>query len=423
MQRSLVAILMVGIVSLFMVSSVYAQTVDCTPLAEDAPEFTLGLVFPSDALLTPGRIAFFEGAMAMIDAMNQCGGYEGVRVFPVHAFAEDYDSAITAARRLVDQYDIRLIIGGGSGPISLGLSNAAQELDIVFWDTTEGVDTGDGFAFSATSNGFQRGAAVGAFVQEAYGSAASVALIFNDRAFTEAIADGVRHHLGGSVRIVERHHHEIDAARLATAIRREGIDVVVIATFQDAADELWRAMQDADANVVGWLNVGDPGYRLSLCERIGDTSGLIIIDRFAMGTLDSEMYLAFADHYRMAYGLTPGERARLSASGTFMLIRYVLPNLGGRQSVEAIREAIASSSVEMGAGLMGEGLLISPTSGANERAPMIVQQNQAGAFCTASPEALATCERVDMFSSWRERAIFQNEYGCIEPWASPDLDL
>jgi len=418
LKRQIIFIVML---CLLLVGVLQAQDVTCIPLADDAPTMTVGLVFPAGIFITPNRVQYYEGAVAMLDAMNRCGGADGMRVDWVHRSAEDYDDAVDAMSKLVEDYDIKLVIGGGSGAVSMGLSDAAGSLGIIFWETTEGTPVDGRFSFSVTSGDFKRGEITADFIRTTYGDDAKVALIYNELDRPATIVDGIRHALKDNIVIDDGHDETLNARALALDIRRQGIDVVVLVAFQEQADKLWRAMRDEDANVEGWLNVGDPGYRYGLCPRIGETDGLITIHRFAMTNPDNAIFSEFATYYQTEFGKFPSERAHLTASGVYMLLRYVLPQLESNPTADAIRDAIYSINIEMGEGLMGEGLSINPATGNNQEASVVVQQNQGGAFCTISPSALATCDSAQIFSTWRERAIIQDEQGCTEPWADPDL--
>lgn len=402
---------------LMLSNSVLAQSNDCT--IDALPSITVGLVFPSDSFLMPNRVDFYRGAVGMLETMNQCS--TGNTIEWIEAYAEDYEGAIDAAEMLATEHDVRLIIGGGSTAVSDGLANAARDLDIILWETTEGLTSGGHNAFSVTNSNFQRGLSVADFVRNTYGEEASIALIYNERERSTGIAQGIQSVLGDHILIKQVHAEYIPAAQLALDIRRQEIDVVILVTFQTVADSLWRSMRDADANVEGWLNVGDPGYRFGLCNRIGESDGLITIHRFAMTNPDNDIFDEFATYYQTEFGKFPTERAHLTASGVYMLLSYVLPQLDDNPSTDAIRDAIYNATADMGDGLMGEGLSVSAESGSNELASLVVQQNQSGTFCTASPSALATCSTVEEFSSWRDRAIMQDEQGCTEPWADPDL--
>lgn len=397
----------------------YADGADCAVVVDDLPAIKIGLVYPSDTFLIPGRIDFFQGALGMLQTINRCS--ENQPIEWVQATAEDYEGALLATQELVMEHNVQLIVGGGSSAIGEGLADAARNFDIIVWETTDGLSGGGHNAFSVTNSSFQRGLNVADFIRATYGDKASVALIYNERDHATQIADGIRSVLKSNVVIDEVHAESIPAHDIALAIRRQEIDVVVSVTFQTIADSLWVEMREVDANVQGWLNVGDPGYRVGLCRRIGETDGLITIHRFAMTNPDNEMFHQFATDYQEEFGEYPSERAHLTASGMYMLLTYVLPQLDDDPSVESIRDAIYNATATIGDGLMGEGLSLSADSGSNELASLVVQQNQNGEFCTVAPSALATCSTVEQFSTWRDRAIIQDEQGCTEPWADPDL--
>ncbi len=408
----ILSILFIGIFFCLTISVVGAQSDVCEGVVDDLPTITIGLVFPSDTFIMPNRGDFHRGAWMMAQTMNDCTQN---KIEWVSEFAEDYDTAVQAVQRLTDEHDVQLIVGGGSIAIGNGIANTTQELDIIFWETTDGIADGGVSAFSVTNNSVQRGLNVAEFIRNTYGDDARIALIYNERERSAGIAEGINSMLGENIVIENTHDESISASDIAVSIRRQEIDVVVLATFQTIADSLWFAMRNADANVAGWINVGDPGYSDDLCERLGRSDGLITIHRFAMTQPDNLIFDTFATNYESEYDVSPDERAHLTASGVYMLMNYVLPQIDDTVSTETIREAISQAFADIGDGLMGEGLEINSDSGTNELASLVVQQNQSGQFCTVLPSALANCEIEETLVTWRDRAVIQDQDGCINP--------
>ena len=194
---------------------------------------------------------------------------------------------------------------------------------------------------------------------------------------------------------------------------------MVVGAFDDDADRLWFQLREADANIDAWIHVGGAGYRRNLCQRYGNFDGLTSISATGAvspsfrNDITNDLYRAYRQSYVRTHNEDPSQRADLAASGVYMLVEHVLPGIDGEATPESIRQAIMELNLTQASGMMGEGLAFADNGSFNEMAGVIAQQQQNGAFCSAWPDAIATCsDEILPFPTWRERALANENYVC-----------
>lgn len=399
--------------------TVTAQPNGCAPAAGEPVR--IGAVFPAGNLFSAEAGAPWQGVQAMVEAVNVCGGVNSHPVELAYTPAADRGDAAAALEAL---RGVPLIIGSGTSAVSDALVQASARGDFVYWEVSESLDAPHEWAFSPRPSNYQIGQMTGDYVDTIptlNGASPRVALISENRPRAQAIVKGILEALDSPPLIEWSYENNLtDSRRLALNIREQGITVVIMAAFENDADQLWYAMRQADANVKAWIQVGGDSYRRNTCERFGNTDGLISIsaagqvsEAYRLETAGA-VYEQYKTIYQAEFGDEPGERADLAASGAYLLMRGVLPQVE-RWSAEGIRAAILAADLPAPAGLMGEGLEFTSPADFNKQATILVQQRQENRFCTVWPEAAATCEQglID-FRTWRERAIAAEQAECVD---------
>lgn len=386
----------------------------CIPAAGEP--ITLGAIFPQGSLFSSRSGESYQGAEAMRTAINQCGGVNGTPIEWTYESASDRTSAETAAQKLVGQ-GVPLIVGSGLNVVSSTASRIAQDANVVYWEVSESPSMRGDWIFSVVADFQQLGAAAANFAQSNFDSP-RVALIYEKR--DERIAAGVRMGLDQPPLIEYAYSSEIccgDAYSLAVKMREARINVVVLSVFDQDGERLWYALREADTNIDAWIHVGSEGYRRDICES-ANSEGFISINTAGpvsasyrmerIGEID-RLYRAA---YRSAYGSAPSATADLSASGVYLLLKHVLPNVTGEINAESIREAAQALDLGDSTGLMGESLAFD-AAGVNQYPALIARQQQGRAFCSVWPESIATCSSLLEFPTWRERALaVENRLSC-----------
>ncbi len=398
------------------------ESVECVPA--DGPTLEVGAVFPEGALMTARNAEAYQGTVAMIEAINACGGVKGRPVSIVFEPATNRRQGGEAAQRLVDA-GLPLIIGTGAVGVSEGVSEVAEVAGVVYWEVTEPLDAPGEWGFTTNPSSEQLGELTAQFALETLPDLLGTrelktALIYEDRTRGQAIADGIRDGLPVEPLIKVSYTDFLgNTSRLGVDMREMEIDVVFLVAFNNDADRLWFSLREADANIGAWIHTGNSGFLRNLCSRYGNHDGVISIDTTGPVSLDyretvvGDVASLYQDAYVREFSEEPSNAAELSAAGTYMLLRYVLPEVNGDLTPENIREAIMGLSIEDGSGLMGEGLQLDADTRLNERPGYVVQQRQEGRFCTLGPNSIATCfADIQPFPTWRERALLEESTVC-----------
>lgn len=411
--------ILILVMLLILAVTVQSQDDDCQPTTE-GDLLRIGAIFPQGTLLSLASGEHLAGAQAMLDAYSVCGG--GRPVEWLYEPANDREDAETAVQNLLAE-GVTLIVGSGSLAVRESLERQSQDGDFVLWEVSETLTGTSDYAFTPRPTYRQLGEAAMAFAQGELQSTLglgqlNLALIYEDRSRGEQIAAGIRNTFDSLPAMEIGYSDNLrNTYTIAESIRDDGINLVMLGAFDDDADWLWSAMRNADANVAAWMHIGSTSYRAGLCERYGSSEGMISVS--ASGpvngdyreALDGALLREFREQYVRANSELPSERALVSASGMYLLLRYVVPTLENDMSPDDIRTAIMALNVPPFSGLMGEGYRV--VDGINAVPGVLIQQNQNGAFCTLWPVEVATCALpVELFLTWRERALREENAIC-----------
>lgn len=386
-----------------------AQDGDCVP-ANGEP-ILLGAVFPQNIMLVQDTSSFYQGANAMREAINACGGVSGRPVEWIFETASSYDSAQEAFERLINTQSVPLIVGSGFDSVHDALVDAVDEAGIVLWEVSENLEAGSDWAFYALPQDRTIGRETANFilnnVELLLNEPLQIALIHEDRPRAQHIAQGFRNSFEGGIVIDESYSNSLtNASSIAVDMREQGVNVVIVVAFHDDADRLWRAMRQADANVGAWLHVGGEDYQRSLCDRLGNTDNLLLVgttslinDAFPQ-VINATILSSYLQQYHNLYDTEPNYQANLSASGMYVLLTEILPQTDGDYSAEAIQQVLSATDMSR-MGMVGDA------------AAVVIEQNHTGTFCTVAPSGLSTCsEPLQSFPTWRERALTTTQRSC-----------
>src|SRR5689334_13862169 len=97
-------------------SLVHAQDNAGACVTASGEPLRIGAVFPSQTVLMASAVTPYEGVVAMVNAVNACGGVDGHPVELVSQSANNRDSSRAAVAKLSG--DVPIIIGSGSPAVS-----------------------------------------------------------------------------------------------------------------------------------------------------------------------------------------------------------------------------------------------------------------------------------------------------------------
>ncbi len=385
---------------------------DCTPATGDP--LVIATVFGDPGLLQIVSAEAAAGVDSMAYAVNQCGGVKGRPVELRRLAANNRPQAERAVAEILDQ-GIQIVVGSSSPAVSEVLSEAAAREEFVYWEVNLPLAVSGDWSFSPRPTRRQLGTSAATYLTAELPTLGETelraALIWERLPRTSALASGVRDTLPELVIDHEYSESLTGIEQLSRSIRENQVNTVFVAAYDRDALRLWYGLQDADANIKAWVQLDSDGYRRTLCDSM-TVEGFISVT--AEGTIRSDyrrnqigpLYQQYERTYLNTHGRESSPSADLSASGLYMLLHYVLPEVEGGLTADTIRETLLAADVPGGSGLMGEGLQFAMDQGVrvNARANAVIQQQQGTLFCSVSPAAGATCGGgLIPFPDWYDR--------------------
>jgi len=406
------------------VSFVQAQdNAAVTCVAASGEPLRIGAVFPAQTVLTASAITPLRGVQAMVAAVNACGGVSGRPVELVSVSANNRDSARDAVEKLSG--DVPLIIGSGSPAVSEVLLDTSRDGSFVYWEVSEPLDEPHQWSFSSLPSDSQLGSQTADFVDSQVAALLGekqpvrLATVNEKRPAAQQIADALSSRLSAPPVLTYAYENVMaDSYKFAKQIRESKVNVVVVIALNRDADQFWWNMQQADANVKAYIQVGEPDRRNS-CERIGNSDNLIMMSR--TGAVSDAyrqqqigaIYEQYTAIYMKQFAHLPDVTADLSASSVYLLLHDILPDAVNNFTVSNLQAKIQAAQVAVGSGLMGEGYMLKDNL--NQASVAIVQQRQDNQLCSLFPSDVATCSAaLQPFPTWRERVSQSQFASCVD---------
>jgi ABC-type branched-subunit amino acid transport system substrate-binding protein len=406
------------------VSFIHAQDNVAACVAAAGDSIRIGAVFPAQTVLMASAVTPYEGVVAMVQAVNACGGVAGHPVELVSQPANNRDNARAAVAKLSG--DVPIIIGSGSPAVSEALLNESREGKFLYWEVTEPLDAPHQWSFSPLSNNSQLGSQTADFIQTQVSALLAnkslrLAIVHEKRPAAQLIADALVDTLTTPPVLTYAYDNVLsESYTIAKQIREKKVNAVVIVAFDRDTDQFWLSMRQADANVLGYIQVSGEPDRRNFCERVGNSDGLIMVSRTgAVSPTYRQQHIgAIYNQYLAAYkdqtSAAPDESADLAASGTYLLLHDILPSAADDFTVSNLQHIITTQQLSIGQGMMGEGFSVNNTF-LNGAGVVIFQQRQDNQLCSLVPSEIATCSTaLQPFLTWRERVSQPQFASCID---------
>ena len=393
-------------------------------------EIRVGLVFPLTGPLGFLGTEQWRGVVMALDKVNAEGGVHGI---PIRYFTADSQSSpatgATEAQRLIDQYDVSVIIGAYSSAIANSISTVAERNEVVHWEVGA-VDVGlskRGYRYFVRTVGDATtyGVADLAFLQEVIAPALGkdardirIGIVHENGPFGTSVADSVERgarELG--LNVVIRESYPVDATDLTALILRlkdANPEVIFITPLVADALLFWSQARDLDLNpkvIIGSAGMSAPAF----LERFGveGTNYVMTVEPpSAAGTnpqgLNPETAALlewFVKTYQETYGHPPLIHAGLGFGSTYILATEVLPRAISQYNSadpDTIRRVASEIDIPKGGTIFGHGVKINE-AGDNERGAASIMQWQDGELYVVWPRELATREPVLPMPTWSER--------------------
>jgi len=215
----------------------------------------------------------------------------------------------------------------------------------------------------------------------------------------EDMAKTIRQELNPSI-IIDETMNAMSSYNLATQIRENDVNILLIIGVSQDTSRLWSAMQEADANVDAWIILGQDSFTLVMSRNQDmDTTGIITISSQHVATgnieqvLGTSLHEQFLEQYQTINDNSPSIQALSAMIGTHYLLYEILSSIQSNWTNQEIRTAFMNTS-QSDFGLLSNEI------------PLIVRQQQSAGACLLMPVRLATCNQpLQPFPTWRERIL------------------
>ena len=349
----------------------------CSPAEKP---IVIGAVYPTGGSHGPGGLEEYRGAKLAAQLVNEEGGIRGKQVIIRLAKADSSDAAAGAVERLV-RSGTKVIVGSYGSTISKPAAEAAAKAGAIFWETgavgEQAMEPSAGHrVFRFAPSGLTLGRAAVEFVRQQMApllkrSKLQYGVAYVDDAYGRAVAAGALDELRDSgeeiAATIPYHLQTADYDGIAQRLKVAGVDVLMVSSYIDDAVALRRAVIKEGLP----LAVGI-GTSSSYCmPKFGETLGPQAVGLFASDKPDGDVVIDSAltnnarkllrtgrSEFRKLYGEPMSAAALAGFSGTYALLKYVLPDARSLKPADVARAAervdLPDGSLPNGGGLKFE---------------------------------------------------------------------
>jgi len=351
----------------------------------------LGAIYPLSGPQAPGGRAELAGVQAALRL-----AHADVRLQVIGATTPEAASA--AVDTLVDRYHVPAIVGTYGSTLSAAAAARAEERKTVYWETgavADPITVQRHYVFRTVATGSSLGRMAVTFTHDVlvprFGVAAPRAVVVRVNDIYGRSVGGGEQDLAATmgidvVDVIEYNPHAYDASVIAARIAQDRPDFLWDVSYLDDGVAIWQAVLRSGVSLKGAIGTSSAFCMPAFGERLGrDAIGVYAADKpdanislAALSPAGQEL-LAQA---KAAYGSQQMDIPAVAGFvGGWTLFHYVLPEVRGPVTAEAMRAAALNVDVPVGDSINGGGVKFagagSLDEGQNTRAAAVVGQWQA----------------------------------------------
>lgn len=376
----------------------------------DSTTIKVGALFPLSGGLALLGEESFRGVELAVEEANKNGGIaDGKQIKLVKGDAVDADAAQGEANRLINQENIKTIVGSYSSSISFAASEVAERSGVLYWELGATSDTitdrkykyvmrtnPSASDFSKVHVNF-----IEEVVTEKLGKGLGdlrVGVAYEDSAAGPPIADAfVKYAKEAGINIVTKQGYSPGSNDLSSVIlnlKNAKLDVVVAVSYLNDAILLARQSEELGLKVPVFLGSGGGHTMTDFKEGVGDKANGIfnvdfpqyLINREATPGMDE-----FINMYKEKYGESPRSGHSLA---NYMGMKVVLDIIdkAGEVDPEILKEEALKYIVEPGTTVTGWGVEFDQENGQNILGQPYMHQWINGEMKTVWPEEVSVEE-------------------------------
>jgi len=392
-------------------------------------EVRIGLVFPTSGAMSVLGNDQENAAKLMINWANDHGGVGGAKIKIFTADSQsDPGTGATAAQRLIDQDQVKVIIGSYASGISQAIAPVATRNKVILWEIgavspTVNASGSQDFLRTVGTSASYAGADVDFLENYLAGklgkplSQIRVGVAHEDGAFGTSVSDALKALAAekGFNIVANEAYAETSADLTPVVLRLKAAkpDVVFIAPLVASSPLFWQAAKTQDFNVTAII--GSAGFSAaSFLTKFGAAGieGVYDVEPPAVEFMNTANLNADArtvlDTLRAQFKTQAGHPCLVHCGdgigGTYVLVKDVLPRAvaSGSLSADSIRAAARQTDIADGGTPQGFGVKFDD-KGDNTRAISVIMQWQGGSLKVVWPSTLAVAQPEFPMAAWSQR--------------------
>jgi branched-chain amino acid transport system substrate-binding protein len=361
-----------------------------TPPSQDTT-IVLGAIYPLSGPQAPGGKAELAGVQAALRL-----AHTDVRLQVIDATTPEAASA--AVDTLVDQYHVPAIVGTYGSTLSAAAAARAEERKTVYWETgavADPITVQRHYVFRTVATGRSLGRMAVTFTHDVlvprFGVAAPRAVVVRVNDIYGRSVGGGEQDLAATmgidvVDVIEYNPHVYDASVIAARIAQDRPDFLWDVSYLDDGVAIWQAVIRNGVPLKGAIGTSSAFCMPAFGERLGrDAIGVYAADKPDANISPSALSpvgQALLAQAKAVYGSQQMDIPAVAGFvGGWTLFHYVLPEVRGPVTAEAMRAAALGVDVPVGDSINGGGVKFagagSLDEGQNTRAAAVVGQWQA----------------------------------------------
>ncbi|MES1040008.1 ABC transporter substrate-binding protein [Peribacillus simplex] len=378
--------------------------------SKDSEALKIGAIFPLSGGLAMLGEESYRGVELAIEQRNKYGGVaDGKKIELIKGDAPDPDSAQSEANRLINQENIKTIVGSYSSGIAQAASEVTERNGVLFWEYGAVADsiTDRGYKYvlrtnppasylSKTHIDFIKN-----YVAEKLGKDLSdlkVAIAHEDSSYGSTIADEAEKLAkkeGINIITVQPYSAASnDLSSVVLNLKKAKPDVLIAVSYLNDGILLHRQSQELGLKVPVVVGSGGGHDMADFREGVGDMGDGILDVAFPQYQINPEFTPGmeeFVKIYKEKYGEEPRSgHSLVHFMGTNVLLDLI--DEVGEIDPDKLREAAMNYKVETGKTVTGWGVEFDPKTGQNKLSEPYVHQWIDGKLLTVWPEKVAVQE-------------------------------
>ncbi|WP_158555788.1 ABC transporter substrate-binding protein [Peribacillus glennii] len=372
----------------------------------DSDTLEIGALFPLSGDLALLGEESFRGAELAVEEINKNGGIDGKKVKLVKGDATDADAAQAEANRLVNQENIKAIVGSFSSSISFAASEVAERNSVLYWELGAVSDsiTDRKYKYVLRTNPpasyFSKVHVdfINDVVAEKLGKNVKdikVAITHEDSSYGTTIAEEAKklaEKEGINVVSVQGYSAGTnDLSSVVLNLKKAAPDVLIAVSYMNDAILLTRQSAELGFKVPVFLGSGGGHTMADFQEAVGDKADGIFDVDFPQYSINREFTPGmdeFLKMYKDKYSKDPRSGHSLS---NYMGMKVVLDVLAevGEVDPDKLKDAALKYKAEAGKTSTGWGVEFNPENGQNTKSEPYVHQWINGELITVWPKKVS----------------------------------